>query len=201
MGNPEHELTLQLPQISDKTLATQLRDWSKGGWRSEKKNVIAMDILNNCRELLGVEGKGIDWEEVLDNTRVERIGGMAVGLGALAAHSNVIGAVAASAEWNMHDPEVVYMSAKFFARIIIKEKFRKSMEDASDAYGQKTLGEDAQYWMKILDFLSKPGQVDNRTLRRDIIALLKEEKVQEACDELDQRKGMSPQRRDGKKKR
>ena len=154
----EHEPTrfLDLPRISDKkTSNATLKEWSSDRWKSGTSRYVALDIINNGKELL--LGINVDWGLVLNSIRVVREynGSVQFGQDAIAANgARLIGGLAARAGWSMHDPQSVYLSGKYLADVAGSEleDFKTTMTERVIFYGEKTLPE-AELSMKILDLL------------------------------------------------
>lgn len=91
------------------------RDWlmSQRNWSKFQTRVrVADDIIANAREL----ENGVDWHEILStHTIAIAVGKRYTGkLAIVHSISSTVGSVAARMEWDMHSPEIVYMSGYHF---------------------------------------------------------------------------------------
>lgn len=171
---------LDVPQISTKTSNALLQEWVKQHWTSDYRKYVALDIVNNGKELL--LGSTVDWELVLSKTRAQKIDTVVFGEQAIAANgARFIGGLAARAGWSMHDPAIVYLSGKCLAHIAGSklEDFKTTMTRAAVSYGQKTLP-DAELLMKTLDLLFERRDRNHSNLVTRIANLLRDGKIQEA---------------------
>lgn len=172
---------LDLPKISPKTSSEQLLMWSKEVWKSDSRNRVARDMVNNGKELLF--GSNIDWNLVLSKISARKMGAVVFGEAAIAADcARFVGGLASRAGWSMHDPQSVYLSGKYLADTAGSklEDFKTTMTLASVCYMEKTMPE-AESLMKTLDLLLGNPRIRNRSsLLTKIATLLHDGNVQDA---------------------
>jgi len=155
LKEPEPTRFSDVPRISKKTSNEVLKKWSTKHWESDSRRSVALDIINNGRELL--LGSTVDWSLVLGSIIVVQEGGHGdykrAGKAAIeVSGARFIGGLAGRAGWSMHDPQSVYLSGKYLARIAKLEDFKSTMTLAAVSYGQNTLPE-AEFLMETIDLL------------------------------------------------
>ena len=163
-------MNLSRPQISKKTPIDQLITWSSQRWPSSATEVVARDIVNNAAELIMARDKGIDFEFVLRNIKVDRHGsGVYFGRSAIAVNSaRTIGGIAVALGLPMHDPPLVVVSGIYFSESVKNNSslndFRKIMIEVTEDYARDTLPSPDLY-MKILRslFIEKTQNTKRRT--------------------------------------
>lgn len=181
MNNEADSMLSMIPDISKKTSNEKLLAWSTQRWQSDATRYVALDIVNNGKELLS--GSAVDWNLVLNSIRiVERYNGSThFGGAAIAVHGGrLIGGLAARAGWSMDNPQSVYLSGKYLANIVNFEDFKAKMTLASVLYAEKTLPQ-AELLMGILDLLLEDsGRINHSRLVRRIASLLHDGNIQKA---------------------
>ena len=129
--------------ISTKSTHEWLTDHKMKLSTNTVRNQITNDIYENAREL----NSEIDWSFVLDHVRAQRPGaGIVRGVPAIT-HllSRSIGSHAERMGWDMHSPEIVYMSGYFFYQALNKEFDRLEEQiRASDEGKRKFLTSEAR---------------------------------------------------------
>lgn len=158
-----------------------LKRWSTDHWKSGTSGHVALNVIDNGKELL--LGSNVDWGLVLDSISVAREynGSVQFGKDAIAAKgARLIGGLAARAGWSMHNPQSVYLSGKYLGHIAKLEDFKIKMNRATVSYGRKTLPE-AELSMKTLDLLLEhPDIRKHSNLVTKTIDLLKSGDIQGA---------------------
>lgn len=172
MNRVEQGIVLEIPPISIKTSNEKLRKFSSDVWRSDGRNSVAHDIVNNGKELL--LGSNVDWDLVLSKISARKMDIVVFGEVAIAADgARFIGGLASRAGWAMHDPQSVYLSGKYLADTAgskLKD-FKTTMTLASVCYIQKTIPE-AELLIKTLDLLLENPDIRNHSNLLTKIAVL-----------------------------
>lgn len=106
-ASPEFYIT---PKTLHRTLLTH-KDWRSRS--SDLSNLLAGDIIKNAQELLGQDE--VDWDLILRNTRLDYSWRVYTGRQAMRfSIAGTLGWMASRVGWDMHSPEVVYMSGYYF---------------------------------------------------------------------------------------
>ncbi len=194
-NRPEQRLSLEIPNISEKTSIKILQDWSHQRWPSDAKMHVAADMVKNCQELLAK--KNIDWKLVLRNIRIENFG-LQFGESAIAnSEAHIVGPLAAQVDWPMHRPEIVYLSGKCIASRVSEklEDFKKTMLETAIVYGQKTIP-NANLCMEVLDYILEiPNRNKERHTIKQLYALLREGNTEGAYKTMQSRRDFVSKRR------
>jgi len=179
--NKELESIRNVFEISEKTSAARLKEFSKGNWQSYATKQVAGDMVNNVKDLL--VGTNIDWESVLKSIHYQHLNSLKFGVDAIAVHgARYIGGLVAKGNWSMDDPPAVYLSVKYFADIVSDkfEDLKTKMLETAVTYGQKSLP-DADSYMEILDFLLEVKNKEGyRAILNRLVPLLTSENIEEA---------------------
>ena len=179
------QIEFELPLISRKTSNDELKKFSSQHWESDAARQVAGDIVNNVKDLL--VGTKTDWEAVLKSIRHQHLNSLKLGVDAIAVNdARAIGALAVYAGWSMHDPAIVYLSAKCLENIASSNKledFRIKMRDAAYTYGQNNLP-DADLYKETLDFLlAAMHNRGHRTIIKKVVSLLANEDIERALQQ------------------
>jgi len=181
----EQPMGLVVFEISLKTSKKDLEEFSNQGWRSTATRQVAEDIVDNGKELLA--RSDIDWKSVLENIRSIDGGSERNGVAAIAMHrARTIGALALYAGWSMHEPAIVYLSAKCLEKIASSNKhedFRMKMRNAAYVYGWNNLP-NADLYIKTLDLLLEIDRDKHRADVRQAMSLLGEGDIKEAYNKI-----------------
>jgi hypothetical protein len=158
MSYKESELTGQeLPVFSKKTSSERLKEFVKQRWLSDGRIRVASDMFQNVKELLA--GEVVNWDLILSNIRTQQMDMPRVGKQALEVNgARIVGSLGAACNWAMHDPEIVYLSARVIADRVKEseeiEGFKSRISQASQNYALRTLPS-AELYMGILDYFLK----------------------------------------------
>ncbi len=171
---------LDIPRISQKTSAETLQRWDKEGWLIEGRNGVAKDIVKNVRELRIVSEPELNG--ILESIRYYKPSSIYTGEDAIAVDSApIIGRLGALANWPMHAPQMVYLSARCVGAMEGSgdepEALRRKMRTGAINYAKEHLPSPGLY-IEILDFLLRNNK--RRFLFRDLVPLLREGNVEGA---------------------
>ena len=182
MSPKESELTgRESSIISQKTSAETLQGWARGHWLIKGRTGVAEDIVENVRELRIVSE--FELNTVLQSIRYYKPTSVYTGEDALAVDSApMIGRLGVLANWPMHAPQMVYLSARCVGAMEGSDDEPKALKikmiKGAVNYAKEHLPSHGLY-IEILDFLLLNNS-KRRYLSKDLVSLLGKGDVEEA---------------------
>ena len=176
---------LDVPVISPKTSVETLQRWAGEHWRIGGRKGVTQNIIENVRELRIVNEYELN--TVLLSIRYFKPNSLYTGEDAIAVDSaRLIGGLGALANWPMHAPQMVYLSARCVGAMEERGDEPKALKikisKGAINYAKEYLPSPDLY-IEILDFLSQPRNRTGRTSKGFIekaISLLGEGNVEVA---------------------
>ena len=180
LKEPEPTRFLGAPRISEKTSSEQLMMWNREHWLIDGRKGVTDNIIQNVRELCIVDE--FELNTVLQSIRYFKPTSLYTGKDAIAADSApLIGRLGALANWPMHAPQMVYLSARCVGDMEESgdepKTLKKKINKGAINYAKEQLPSPVLY-IEILDFLLSNSE--RRFLFRDLVTLLREGNVEGA---------------------